>query len=208
MAQHRSFPRSGLKAFVVLMGAGIGMATAADIQTVDEGGLGKHWSAAPGATFPAPGYPASMKDSGATVCVSIAYTVDKDGVPGELMLVDTWSRDSNEKPLFDDKLEPFVQSAAGALQSWRFTPRDGGKAVPLRTSATMIFRSDATVPANQVVAHCKTQNLEARLSKRRGNRMNEATRLYLTQNQAMGSDRARQEAEAAAAARAAARNPQ
>lgn len=173
---------------------------------VDEGGIGKHWKAAPGATFPAPGYPARMKERGATVCLSIAYTVDENGVPGELMLMDTWSRDAQDQAMLDDDLEPFVQSAGVTLLGWRFAPREDGKPVPVRTTATMVFNGSSTMPASEIVQNCRTKNLQARLNTRRGRRMDEATRTYLSQSQALGSDRARAEAESAAIARDALRS--
>lgn len=193
--------------FVVALGLALGAGTvlAKKPVIVDEGGIGKHWKAAPGATFPAPGYPAQMKERGATVCLSIAYTVDENGVPGELMLMDSWSRDAQNQAMLDDDLEPFVQSAGVTLLGWRFAPREEGKPVAVRTTATMVFNASAGMPAGEIVQNCRTKNLQARLDTRRGRRMDEATRTYLSQTQTIGSDRARADAESAAIARDAAR---
>jgi hypothetical protein len=118
------------------------------VELVTEGGIGKTWGAAPGAKFAAPGYPAAMKERAANVCLSIGYTLNVgDGVPGDLSLLQAWSRDGNDVALTDAELEPFVQAAAAALKQWRFEAKSNAdRAVTTYTSATMVF---AGAPATQ-----------------------------------------------------------
>ena len=136
------------------------------IEVVTEGGIGKTWAAAPGASFPAPGYPAAMKDRAANVCVSIGYTLSKDGVPSDLSLLQSWSRDRENLALTDAELEPFVQAAAGALTQWRFTPKDGTNHVPTTyTSATMTFNGAAETRPKSLPAECRIADLQAYVAK-------------------------------------------
>jgi hypothetical protein len=141
--------------------AGVAPAHAGDkLEIISEGGIGRLWAAAPGSNFTAPGYPAEMKERRAQVCLNIAYTLAEEGVPSELELLRSWSRDGGNVPLSEGELDPFVQSAAAALSQWRFVPKDGGKRVrPTRSSATMIFRASNEVAPATVAANCRVENL-------------------------------------------------
>ena len=110
---------------------------AADLEVVNEGGIGRDWAAAPGASFAAPGYPAEMLERRAHVCLNIAYTLEKDGTPTDLELLKSWGRDADNVPLSDGEFDSFIQSAAMALSQWRFVPKEADRKVkPTRTSAT------------------------------------------------------------------------
>lgn len=140
-----------------------------DPEIVSEGGIGRTWAAAPGSSFAAPGYPADMQERRAQVCLNIAYTLEAEGVPSELQLLRSWSRDGSNVPLSDGELDAFVQSAASALTQWRFVPRDDVKRPrPTRTSATMIFRASNDVAPATVAANCRVDNLEAYMAKDSG----------------------------------------
>ena len=128
---------------------------------VTEGGIGKTWAAAPGSSFAAPGYPEGMKERAAHVCLNVGYTLGSNGVPTDLELLRSWSRDAANAPLSEGELDGFVQSAAHALSQWRFVPRaDVRRARNTRTSATMIFRASNDLPAATVAERCKIGNLE------------------------------------------------
>lgn len=131
------------------------------VEVVTEGGIGKTWAAAPGSKFAAPGYPAAMKDRAAQVCLNVGYTLAADGVPSDLELLRSWSRDAGNVPLSDGELDDFIQSAAAALSQWRFVPRaDVRRVKPTRTSATMIFRASNEVAPGAVADRCRILNLE------------------------------------------------
>jgi hypothetical protein len=135
---------------------------AADLEIVSEGGIGRDWAAAPGSSFAAPGYPADMLERRAHVCLNIAYTLRQDGVPSDLELLKSWSRDAANVPLSDGELERFVQSAATALMQWRFVPKQSGKRVKLtRTAATLVFRGSGSLTNVEVAATCKVSDLAA-----------------------------------------------
>ena len=85
---------------------------AANLEIVNEGGIGRDWAAAPGSTFAAPGYPADMVERRAHVCLNVAYTLQDEGIPTDLELLKSWSRDADNVPLSDGELDGFVQSAA------------------------------------------------------------------------------------------------
>jgi len=132
------------------------------LDIVTEGGIGKSWAAAPGSSFAAPGYPAEMKDRAAQVCLNVGYTLGKDGVPTDLELLRSWSRDHANISLSDGDLDGFVQSAALALSQWRFVPRaDVGRVRKTRTSATMVFRASNEISATAVADRCRISNLES-----------------------------------------------
>lgn len=132
------------------------------IKVVTEGGIGTAWTAAPGASFAAPGYPASMKSRAANVCLNIGYTLGDEGKPENLSLLSSWSRDSADIALSDEELEVFVQSAAMALSQWRFAPKEGmHKAQTTYTSATMTFNGAEATRPKSLPAECRIADLPA-----------------------------------------------
>lgn len=134
----------------------------ADFDIVTEGGIGRDWAAAPGSSFAAPGYPADMLPRRAHVCLNVAYTLKQEGVPVDLELLKSWSRDDANVPLLEGELDGFIQSAAMALSQWRFVPKQPGKRVkPTRTSATLVFRGNAELSTADVAANCKVPDLAA-----------------------------------------------
>ena len=135
---------------------------AADLDIVSEGGIGRDWAAAPGSSFAAPGYPADMLERRAHVCLNVAYTLRQDGVPSDLELLKSWSRDSGNVPLSEGDLDGFVQAAAMALTQWRFVPKEaGGKVKPTRTSATLVFRGSKELANADIAANCRVPDLAA-----------------------------------------------
>lgn len=134
---------------------------ASDLDVVNEGGIGRDWAAAPGASFAAPGYPAEMLERRAHVCLNVAYTLGPEGVPSDLELLKSWSRDDMNVPLSDGELDGFVQSAAMALTQWRFVPKDAGRTKPTRTSATLVFRGSKALSNDDIAANCKVPDLAA-----------------------------------------------
>lgn len=133
------------------------------VEVVTEGGIGKTWAAAPGASFAAPGYPAAMQARAANVCLSIGYTLNpEDGTPSDLSLLQAWSRDKDDVALTDSELEPFVQAAAGALSQWRFVPKEGAvKHVTTFTSATLTFNGAPNTRPQSLPAQCRITDLQA-----------------------------------------------
>lgn len=147
-------------ALIVLATAACLPLRAADLEIVNEGGIGRDWAAAPGSTFAAPGYPAEMLERRVHVCLNVAYTLADDGVPTDLELLKSWSRDAVNMPLSDGELDGFVQSAAMALTQWRFVPKeDGGKVKPTRTSATLVFRGNKDIANADIAANCRVPDL-------------------------------------------------
>ena len=139
-------------------------AFAAELEIVNEGGIGRDWAAAPGSSFAAPGYPAEMLERRAHVCLNLAYTLREEGIPVEFELLKSWSRDEFNVPLSDGELDGFVQSAAMALAQWRFVPKQSGKRIkPTRTSATLVFRGNAGLSTADVAANCKVPDLAAHI---------------------------------------------
>lgn len=136
------------------------------VDVVTEGGIGKHWGAAPGASFAAPGYPAQFKERAANVCLSIGYTLNSEtGTPSDLTLLQAWSRDKDDVALTDAELEPFVQSAAAALSQWRFVPKEGApKHVTTLTSATMTFNGAPNTAPASLPGQCRITDLPAFVS--------------------------------------------
>lgn len=134
---------------------------ASDLDVVNEGGIGRDWAAAPGSSFAAPGYPAEMLERRAHVCLNVAYTLDREGVPSDLELLKSWSRDDANVPLSDGELDGFVQSAAMALTQWRFVPKDARRTKPTRTSATLVFRGSKALSNADIAANCKVPDLAA-----------------------------------------------
>ena len=161
---------------ITLIAAGLAVALASSvalakteerIDIVTEGGIGKNWGAAPGASFVAPGYPAEMKERAANVCLSIGYSLDpKDGVPTDLILLQSWSRDKDDVALSDKELEPFVQAAAGALSQWRFQAKEGAqKHVHTFTAATMTFAGAEQTRPDNLPGQCRITDLPAYVEK-------------------------------------------
>mgnify|MGYP003382014663 FL=1 len=135
---------------------------AANLEIVNEGGIGRNWAAAPGSTFAAPGYPADMVERRAHVCLNVAYTLQDEGIPTDLELLKSWSRDADNVPLSDGELDGFVQSAATALTHWRFVAKEPGKRpTPTRTSATLVFLGNKDLSNADVAANCKVSDLGA-----------------------------------------------
>ena len=137
------------------------------IDIVTEGGIGKNWGAAPGASFVAPGYPAEMKERAANVCLSIGYSLNpKDGMPTDLILLQSWSRDKDDVALTDKELEPFVQAAAGALSQWRFQAKESAqKHVHTFTAATMTFAGAEQTRPDNLPGQCRIADLAAFVEK-------------------------------------------
>ncbi|HWT15855.1 MAG TPA: hypothetical protein VN581_08735 [Patescibacteria group bacterium] len=133
---------------------------AAELEVVNEGGIGHAWAAAPGSRFAAPGYPAAMRERRAHVCLNLAYTLNEDGIPSDLMLLKYWSRDDGNVPLSEGELDGFIQSSAMALTQWRFVPKEGVKRVkPTRTSATLVFRGNNELSNADIAANCRIGDL-------------------------------------------------
>ncbi len=133
------------------------------VEIVTEGGIGKTWAAAPGASFAAPGYPAAMQARAANVCLSVGYTLNpENGTPSDLTLLQAWSRDKDDVALTDGELEAFVQAAAGALSQWRFVPKDGAvKHVTTFTSATLTFNGAPNTRPQSLPGQCRIADLQA-----------------------------------------------
>lgn len=133
------------------------------VEIVTEGGIGKTWAAAPGASFAAPGYPAAMQARAANVCLSVGYTLNpENGTPSDLTLLQAWSRDKDDVALTDGELEVFVQAAAGALSQWRFVPKDGAvKHVTTFTSATLTFNGAPNTRPQSLPGQCRIADLQA-----------------------------------------------
>ncbi len=161
---------------IVRIGAGIAVALASAavlakteerVDIVTEGGIGKHWGAAPGASFAAPGYPAAMKERAANVCLSIGYSLDpKKGEPSDLILLQSWSRDKDDHALTDKELDPFVQAAAAALSQWRFQAKETAmKNVHTFTAATMTFAGAESTRPDNLPGQCRIADLPAFVEK-------------------------------------------
>ena len=157
-----SIRRLSVRVLSIVLATGVSLSPlqAADLEVVNEGGIGRTWAAAPGSTFAAPGYPAEMLERRVHVCLNIAYTLRKDGVPTDLELLKSWSRDAVNMPLSDGELDSFVQSSAMALSQWRFAPKESGRKVkPTRTSATLVFRGGNNLSHAQVAENCRVEDL-------------------------------------------------
>ncbi|HWT14583.1 MAG TPA: hypothetical protein VN581_02275 [Patescibacteria group bacterium] len=152
-----------MMALMLASGFAVAAKTEGRVDIVTEGGIGKTWGAAPGASFAAPGYPAAMKDRAVNVCVSLGYTLNAEtGAPDDLMLLQSWSRDKDDIALTEAELEPFVQSAASALAQWRFVPKEGApKHVTTFTSATMTFNGEPKTRPQSLPGQCRITDLPA-----------------------------------------------
>jgi hypothetical protein len=166
-----SIRRSCLRATWMALGLVLPLSPlfAADPEIVNEGGIGRRWAAAPGSSFAAPGYPATMLERRAHVCLNVAYTLQEEGIPSDLELLKSWSRDAGNVPLSDGELEEFVQSAAMALTQWRFVPKEPHKRVrATRSSATLVFRGGAGLSNTEIAANCKVSDLAAHIESEDG----------------------------------------
>ena len=103
-----------------------------------------------------------MVERRAHVCLNVAYTLQDEGIPTDLELLKSWSRDADNVPLSDGELDGFVQSAATALTHWRFVAKAPGKRpTPTRTSATLVFLGNKDLSNADVAANCKVSDLGA-----------------------------------------------
>lgn len=79
------FKRSIIFSLALALSTG---ALAADkIPVVNEGGIARQWTLAPGALLPVPAYPEIYKSSGAEVCVAIGYLLNPDGTTSDFSLL-------------------------------------------------------------------------------------------------------------------------
>ncbi|HRO62237.1 hypothetical protein [Thermomonas sp.] len=115
-------------------------AWAADkIPVVNEGGIARQWTLAPGASLPVPAYPEIYKSSGAEVCVAIGYLLNADGTTSDFSLLKSWSSDESAQSQ-DGYWALFAQDASNALARWKFAPRpEVVEAKPVYTVATFLF---------------------------------------------------------------------
>jgi len=147
---------------------GIGLpATAGDrVRIVDEGGLGKEWRLADGASLAVPAYPALFAKRGDSVCVAIGYAVDGDGSTSDFSLLRGWSSASGAREPVPGYWQAFAEAGAGAVSQWKFAPRPEAKK-PERTYtvATMHFMGREPMDPAALRGHCRIEDLAGLVQK-------------------------------------------
>ena len=112
------------------------------IHVVNEGGIREAWTLAPGTQLAVPAYPPELSAAPAETCLAIGYLIHPDGSTSDFALVKSWT--AAEVPKADQQAywAAFAQSAAAALQQWRFRPRpEVAGPRPVYTVATFVFGS-------------------------------------------------------------------
>ena len=142
--------------------AGLGTAVAGDrVTIVSEGATAGAWSPAPSKVMLVPGYPASLADKGEDVCVSVGYLLNRDGTTSDFSLLRSWGSRTPDSVRGRAHLAVFAQSAAAAVQRWRFVPVQGSrtKPKPVYTAASFAFSNNPATDQTQLRARCVITDL-------------------------------------------------
>lgn len=162
-----------------VFGAGLlsGVAQAQDVVRVaNEGAIRDAWTAAPGGSFAAPGYPAVFAARADEVCLALGYRIEPDGSTSSFTLLKAWNSAAGEQEPVDGFWDAFSQAAAAAVGQWRFAPKpEIGSPRPVDTVATLTF--GATGDQAALRAHCRIGDLasfmeQAKLQRARRGDMN------------------------------------
>ena len=135
-----------------------GAAGAEPITIVSEQDVARSWLHAPGVALVVAGYPKLADGPSRDVCVNIGYLINADGSTSKFTQMKAWSADSASGAKAD--LQPFVQSAAAAISTWKFVPAKGRPKL-VYTSATFAFDGSKTQSASQIEANCRIPDLKA-----------------------------------------------
>ncbi|MCL1635391.1 energy transducer TonB [Luteimonas sp. SX5] len=134
------------------------------VRVVNEGGIKTAWALPPGTRLPAPVYPPQFSDRALEVCVGVGYLLNADGSTSHYALLKAWNSASGQREPSPGFWAAFAQSAADALQHWRFQPRpETGRPVPVYTVATMLFGKPETTASPQLRQRCAIPNLAQHL---------------------------------------------
>ncbi|WP_133479649.1 energy transducer TonB [Cognatilysobacter segetis] len=129
-----------MKGKLVLFGAVLfatqvwaGDVSSGDLRVLGPDALGAAWT--PVAAVP-PTYPAELAQRGISGCVTVTYTIDRDGRASNVRYLD--GRASPRSPLAERvALDRFTEAAGQAVADWRFAAR--GDANPTLTATTLHF---------------------------------------------------------------------
>lgn len=145
----------------LVLAAGIGGAAVAAerVRIVNEGGLSESWTAAAGARFDAPGYPAQYAGRGDNVCLAIGYAVRPDGSTSDFSLLKAWNSASGEDEPEAGYWEAFGQAGAAAISDWKFQPRPDRQVATTYTVATLHFKGREAADVASLTGHCKVADL-------------------------------------------------
>ena len=185
-----------------------GSAAAAErVRIVDEGGLRDRWTAAPGASFAAPGYPGSQAARGDNVCVAIGYAVRPDGTTSDFSLLKAWSSASGDGEPQPGYWDAFSQAAVAAVSEWRFQPRADAAAETTYTVATMHFMGRQAANSDELAGHCAITDLAGFIQRQKADRFYAGLDKHEMERLQRLQDRHQQAAAAAAALRRIQQNP-
>lgn len=159
-----------MKIGIIAMGLAVsaiaGIAQSADRpdRIANEGTIGDQWMLAEGASLPAPVYPAHLAARGANVCIALGYRIGADGSTSGFRVLRQWNSEAGEEQPVEGFWAAFAEAGAEAVGQWRFQPRPGVRPQPTYTVATLGFQGEAGADGAAVNAHCKIQDLAARLA--------------------------------------------
>lgn len=141
------------------------------VRIVNEGGIRDEWTAAEGAKFAAPAYPAEFNGRGDNVCVAMGYSIKPDGTTSDFSVVKAWSSSGGEKEPVSGYWEAFSQSSAQALSQWKFKPRpEIATPQPTYTVATMMFGGKEPMDAATLRGHCAVADLRTAVQEAKSNK--------------------------------------
>lgn len=142
-----------------------GAAVAGPIVIVSEQDLAQSWLHAPGVTLVVAGYPKLAGSLSRDACVNIGYLINADGSTSNFTQMKIWSGDAAAGATPD--LQPFVQSAAAAISTWKFVPAKG-RPKSVYTSATFAFDGSKTQSVPQIEGNCRIPDLKAFVMEAKG----------------------------------------
>jgi len=131
-------------------------------RVVNEGGIRDAWMLADGAKIAAPALTPEMKDSPASVCVALGYSINPEGKTGDFTVLKTWTSQQGKIP--EGYYDQYTTSAAGALSQWAFKPRpEVEKPQRTVTVATLTFIGKDAMDRAALAGNCKITDLAAEL---------------------------------------------
>jgi hypothetical protein len=145
---------------LVAFGLVTGAVAADKVRIADHDKIQKDWVPAANSPLMQAPYPQSVTDRSRDICVSLGYQINRDGTTSDFGVLRVWSSENPDVYGSADALQPFTQSAAAAVSTWKYeaTPTAASNRV-VYTSASVPFVGSRGTPVEQVRARCEITDL-------------------------------------------------